>query len=210
MSDDRPPPQFCEQHREIMARQRDAPVGRREARPREMHEDGAAFAPHARPVVITEHQHQIVEMVVALQSFGASPRWQGDQPVVVAVGGIVAPAVVIADGAHRQSGAGPGDAVGPIKYLAHCEAAERRRAVAFALQGVDAGAAERRGPDAMPKRDPRVASIPRRAPDQDRLGSLNPHDNEPFSARASLAICLSKGLAPLTTRTMRKQARGRR
>jgi hypothetical protein len=60
------------QHREVVSRQRDAAIGRREARPREMHEDRAALPLDARPVVIAKHQHEIVEMVGALQSLGAA------------------------------------------------------------------------------------------------------------------------------------------
>jgi DNA-binding response OmpR family regulator len=161
-----------------------------------MHEYGTALVPHPRPVVIAEHQHEIVEMIFALQPFGAAPRRQRYQPVVVAVGGIVAPAITVADRANRKLGAGPGDAVGSIQHLADRKTAERRAAVGFAFQGAYAGPAKRRGPDAMPKRDQCFARVPRCAPHQDRPGSLNPHDNEPSLPPGKLRDRLVQALRP--------------
>ena len=85
-----------------MSRERDAARGRRVTRSREVHEDGAALSPHPRPVVIAEHQHEIVEMVRARQAIGGAPRRKPDQPIVVAIGGILAPAVIGADRAQRK------------------------------------------------------------------------------------------------------------
>ena len=158
---------------------------------REMHEDRAALPLDSRPVVIAEHEHEIVEMILALQAFGASPRRQFDQPIVVAARGIVAPAVMRADRMHRQPRARPRNPVGAVEHLADSKAAKRCPAVAFALQGADAAPAERRPPHAVTERYPRLCHTPRRAPHDDRLGSLNPHDGKPFLRQAGFAIRLS-------------------
>ena len=101
-------------------------------------------------VVVAEHEHEIVERVGALQAFGASPRRQPHEPVVVAVGGIVAPAVMVADRPHRQARARSGAPVGAIEHLAHRKAAAWGRTVAFALHRADTAAAERCPPHLMP------------------------------------------------------------
>ena len=136
----------------------------------QMHEDRAALPLDSRPVVIAEHEHEIVEMILALQAFGASPRRQFDQPIIVAARGIVAPAVMRADRMHRQPRARPRNPVGAVEHLADRKAAKRCPAIAFALQGADAAAAERRLPYAMTERYPRLCCTPRRTPHDDRLG----------------------------------------
>ncbi len=55
-------PDLGQHRKEIAAGQGDAALGRCVTSPRQMHEDGAAFPPHARPVVVAEHEDEIVEM----------------------------------------------------------------------------------------------------------------------------------------------------
>ena len=73
---------------------RDTAVGRREAGSGKMHEDGAAPSPRAPAIVISEHGHEIVEFIGPRQPLCAPLARQPDEPVVVPIVGIVAPAVV--------------------------------------------------------------------------------------------------------------------
>jgi len=148
-----------------------------------MHEDGAALSSHPRPVVVAEHEHDIVKVVGAFQSFGAPLRRKRDQPIVVAAGGIVTPAVVFADRAHRKLGPRPGAPVDPVQHLADGKAPEGRAAVAFAFQGADAGAAERSRAHAMGKDEASLASLSRGRPHRDWPSSPNPHDRTAFFCR---------------------------
>ena len=84
------------------------------------------------------------------------------------------------------------------------------RAVAFALHRADAAAAERCPPHLMAERDPRLAAIFRRAPHEDVLRSLSPHDPCAICcASPGLATGLSGSLAPLTTPGRQLTGQGR-
>ena len=161
---------------EIMPRQRDATIRRREAGPGEVNENGAAFAPDPRPVIVTKYQHEIVKMIRALQALPAWPRRQLAEPVVVAVGRIVTPAIIVADRARRELRPRPCHAIGAIIELANRKTAERGSAVAFALKSANAGTAKRRRANVMTERDQRPAPMSGSPPDDDRPTALNRHD----------------------------------
>ena len=203
-------PQLGEQHHEIVALERDAAIGRREARAREVNEDGAPFPPHPRPVVVTEHKHEIVESVGALQALRASPRRQPYKSVIVAVGRIVAPAVLVADRTYRKPRARPGHAVGPVQHLANGKPAERRPAIPFALQGANTGSPERRRSYPMTKRNPCLAAIARRAPHKDRSRSLNPHHRWAFYAPRTFRDRLVQRPCPAYNSGQAETSQGRR
>ena len=157
-----------------------------------MHEDGAAFPLDPRHVVVAEHEHEIVESVGALQSLGASPRRQPDEPVVVAVGRIVAPAVMRRGSrAPEAACAAEGTRSARYKTWRTGKRPQRGSAIAFALERANARAAERRLSHAMTEHDPRLAPFSRRAPDEHRSRPLNPHDRSAFYAprRRSRQAC---------------------
>src|SRR6476659_2718484 len=110
-------PQLCKQHEQVMMRERDAARRRRVAWARKMHEDGAAMPLHARAVIVTENENQIVEIVVAGQAVGSRSRRQSDELVVAAVGRILAPAIVGPNGAQRKYRPRPRHTVGAIEHL---------------------------------------------------------------------------------------------
>jgi len=161
---------------EIMPRQRDATIRRREAGPGEVNENGAAFALDPRPVIVTKDKHEIVEMIHALQALAASPRRQLAEPVVVAVGWIVAPAIIVADRAQPKLRARPAHALGAIIDLANRKTAERGSAVAFAFKRANAGTAERRRANVMTERDQGPVPMSGSPSDDDRPSALNRHD----------------------------------
>ncbi len=84
---------------------------------------------------MTEDENEVIEMVVAREAIGAVSRRELDQPIIVAVGWILAPGVVGADRANRQRRARSRDAIGPVQHEAEGKAPERRRPVPFPLQG---------------------------------------------------------------------------
>jgi hypothetical protein len=108
-----------------------------------MHEDRAAAAPDTRKVIISEHDHEVIEMIIAHQALGASHRRKLDATIVVPVARIVAPAVAGTDRAHRNTGPRREMTVRPIQDLPQGEAAGGRGAIAFPLQRFDPGVAER-------------------------------------------------------------------
>jgi len=84
---------------------------------------------------MTEDENEVIEMVVAREAIGGASRRELDQPIIVAVGWIFAPAVVCANRPNRQRRARSRDAIGPVQHQADGKAPERRRPVPFPLQG---------------------------------------------------------------------------
>ena len=123
--------------------QRDAAGGRREARPGHMEEDGAAAAGHPRPGVVVDLDDDVVEAVVAPEPVAWFIGRAPERPVVAPVVRVLAPGIVRADAADRQQRPRPRQAVGPPPQPQRAKSAARGAAVAFALVGLDAGAAER-------------------------------------------------------------------
>src|SRR5262249_60259336 len=90
-----------------------------------MHEDGAAPPLHARAVVVSKHENQVVEIVVASQAVGAGSRGQFDEPVVAAIGGILAPTIVGSNGAPGEYPPPPPQAVRAVEDPANLKSSNR-------------------------------------------------------------------------------------
>jgi hypothetical protein len=177
-------PQLREQHGEIVARQRDAASGRCITWPRKMHEDGAAASSHPRAVVVTKHENEIVEMIVAGQAVGARRRRQLDESVVAAIRWVLAPTIVGANGAQRKLRPWPWQSVGAVEHLADGKPPKGRRAIALPLQRLGAAPAERRAPHAVRQEKAPFPWISGCAPQRDV--PLNSHDQLTFSCPVKL------------------------
>src|SRR6266508_3894001 len=89
---------------------------------------------------------------------------------------------------EREPGPRPHVPVGAVEHLADQKPSERCAAIPFALQRADTGAAERGLTHAMGERDSGMVRFPRRPPDDDRPGSLNPHGGPAFFTLPHLAM----------------------
>ena len=109
---------------------------------RHVDENGAAAAGHARPGVVVDFDDHVVEAVAAAQPvawfIGRAPEGLVVAPVVR----VLAPGIVRADAADRQQGPRPRQAVGAPPQPHRAKSAAWGAAIAFALIGLDAGAAE--------------------------------------------------------------------
>jgi hypothetical protein len=132
-----------------------------------MHENGAALPLNAWPVVISEYQYEIVEMVGALQTVGVAPRRELDEPIVIAVGGILAPTVMAAYRAGWKGATRAISTIGAIKHLANRKSAKRRARVAFTFQGNYARSSERDALYAMRQDHQTLAGSSRSGSDHD-------------------------------------------
>jgi hypothetical protein len=108
----------------------------------QMREHGAAPARHARPGIVVDLDHEIVEVVLAPQPV-ASFTWRASEgPIVTPVAGIFAPGNCRIDPAGRQKRGRAQPAIRPPPQPSQAKAAAGRCAVALALVGADAGPAE--------------------------------------------------------------------
>lgn len=110
-----------------------------------MEEDGAAAAPPPGRGVVVEDDDDIVEMIGAPKLLMGGGIGQAHGPVVVAVVGRIAPAVMAGDGLERKCGQGRRDAVAPEENAAEAPPAAGCGAIALALAGCRAAAAEKAG-----------------------------------------------------------------
>src|SRR5581483_4364491 len=106
--------------------------GRREARPRDVYEDGAAPPGDARAGVVVDLDYKIVETVVAPKAV-ASAAPHGNRTVIPPVGRLFAPSIIFSDPADRQQCARPRPAIGAPPQAQQPEPSTRRAAVAFAF-----------------------------------------------------------------------------
>ena len=123
-------------------RERNAPLGWGVVGPRHVHENGAASSPHAWALVVIEHDQHVIEPIGAPKPLSAFGIGMLHQPVVVAVGRGITPAVI---GAHRLDGQGRAwmpDPIGTIKDAAHAPGSCRRCTVTLALAHAHPGASE--------------------------------------------------------------------
>lgn len=112
-----------------------------------MNKDGAAAAGNAWARVVIQLDYQVIEMILAPKPVGGARGGKLDRAVVAPVCGVLAPAIVPANGACGQVRSGTGQAVGTIPEAEEAEAAARRGTVAFALVGLDTPASERHAED---------------------------------------------------------------
>src|SRR5262245_36842847 len=119
----------------MRAGQGDAALGRRVARPCHVHENGAAETFRARTIVVVQHDHYVVKLVLAPKPLGAGRIGKAHGAIVVAVGRGIAPAVAGADRPYRQRCPRSPYPVRPIENPLHAPLPDRRRAVALTLAG---------------------------------------------------------------------------
>jgi len=114
---------------------------------REMKEDRAAQAPHTRPLVMVEREHDVIEPIRTRELFMARARGQADGAVIVGVGNIIAPARMRFDRMQRRMGAGRAQSILPPIAAGQHKSSGRRLAIAFTFEMGDAVAAERAAND---------------------------------------------------------------
>src|SRR5450759_6029241 len=105
-----------------------------------MDEHRAAAPGHARPRVVVDLHNEVIERVGAREAIGFAAARHFDRPVVMAIGGILAPAVVRLFSLRRQSGGRARVPLGAPPQPLEPESPARGCAVAFALIGFDAAA----------------------------------------------------------------------
>ena len=124
---------------------RDAAGGRCKFLPRQVQEHGAAAMRDARATVVIDLDDEVIEMILAFQAVAGGIARALDRPVVMPIVGVLAPGIVTADRLHGQKRPWPRVTVGAPPQFFGMEDAPGRAAVAFALVGADAAAAERDG-----------------------------------------------------------------
>ncbi len=111
-----------------------------------MQEDRAAAEPAAGPFIVVERDENVIEMIVAPQSFMTRGIGKADFAVIVAIGRIVTPADLPGDLAPRQRTEEPADwSAG--EYLAKAPGSARRGAVTLPFQESCARASQDAGQD---------------------------------------------------------------
>lgn len=119
---------------EIAAIEGNAPCGRGQPGVGHVHEDRAAVSAYAGALVMAEDDDQIVEMIVSPEDLGTRRIGMADGPIVVAVAGIVAPAIARPDRANRERRSRACSAIGTVKNGADGPSPDGRGAVTFAFQ----------------------------------------------------------------------------
>ena len=107
--------------------------------PRYVQEHGAATVGDPWPRIVRDLDHQVVEVIVAPEAVAWFIGRPAEGTVVAAVGGILAPGQRPIDPPDRQAGGGPRQPIGAPPQAQEPEPSARRRAVAFALAGRNAG-----------------------------------------------------------------------
>lgn len=123
--------------------QRDAAGGRRKPWACNMDEHGATPAGDPRPCIVVDFDNKIIEIVGAAQAVSWFTGRPPEGPIVAPVGGVLAPSVRRTDAPGGQARLGPQAAVPAPPQSDGAKAAARSAAVALALVGSDARAAER-------------------------------------------------------------------
>ncbi len=133
-----------------------------------MDEDGAAAASHARLRVVVDFDDHVVEAVATAEPvawfIGRAPEGLVIAPVV----GVLAPGIVRADAADRQQCPWAWQAIGAPPQPHRAKSAARGTAIAFALIGLDAGAADRNGYRQGAGKQPTLRFAARPGADADR------------------------------------------
>lgn len=114
---------------------------------RAVQEYRAAPAHRARPQIVVQHHHDVVQAVLAPHAFGRSRIWMPDRAIVVAIARCIAPSIIGPEGTQRQPEPRPRNPVGAIIRANQPEPPDRRRTVALALDRPLSRSAQR-APDA--------------------------------------------------------------
>lgn len=120
----------------------DASRGGGETRSRHVNEHCAAAACHPRAGVVIKLDDKIVQGVGPGETVGPAAGRHPNRPVVAAVGGILAPAVVCPNGAGRQERRRPGVPIGAPPQPHEAKPPARRAAVPLPFVGLDAAATQ--------------------------------------------------------------------
>ena len=150
-----------EQGSEALRLQGDASRRRSKSRPGEMDEHGAAAAGDARPRIVVDLHHEVIEMILSPQPIARRSFGTPNRPVIAPVGRVLAPGIRRANPSHRQARAWARAAVGPPPYPQRAETAARGRSVAFDFIRLDAAAPERHLQTQRPGDEPSPAPISR-------------------------------------------------
>lgn len=151
-----------EQGSEVLRLQGDASRRRSKSRSGEVDEHGATAAGDARPCIMVNLHHQVIEMILTPQPIARRTVGAPNRPVVPPVGRVLAPGVRRADPSHRQTRAGARAAVGPPPHPQRAEAAAGGRPVAFDFIRLDAAAPERHLQTQRPGDEPSPAPVSHR------------------------------------------------
>ena len=117
---------------------------------RAMKEDGAAAPAASRMQVVVEHEHDVVEPIVAPHVFVPARARQADRPVVGGVARLVAPAVARAQRSQGHPHAGARQAIRPEKAADELQSSDRAGTVAFPFAVREAAPADCTRDDEMP------------------------------------------------------------
>ncbi len=111
----------------------------------QMEEDGAAAALAPGPDIVVENDDDIVEMVEAPEFLVGSGIGQANGPVVVAVAGLVAPAIAAGEGGHGKGRRRRQGTVAAEQHPAQAPEAQWCAAIVLAFPGGDAASAKEAG-----------------------------------------------------------------
>lgn len=118
--------------------ERNAALGCRSVRAAQMHENCTAFSGHRRAVIMSQHNNNVVHMVLAPKFLMAVSIGQLYGLVVVARRRIITPARIRPDFFDRQGGNRAGDAISPVHDKTHWPTPGRRGAITFKFAVCDA------------------------------------------------------------------------
>ncbi|MGX1050010.1 hypothetical protein AB7M74_000945 [Bradyrhizobium japonicum] len=139
---------------------RDAARCRPEIVARQMQKHRTAPAGDTRSGVVVDFDDEVIEMVGPLETVTALLRPEPDRLIVMAISGVLAPGVRVADGPGRKKGPRTAVAVAPPPQLPGTEAAPRGAAIALALVCQDSAPPQRHRDRQRAGRQPAPARIP--------------------------------------------------
>lgn len=139
---------------QIAVPQGDAAGSGRKPWARNMDEHGAAAAGDPWPCVVVDFNNVIIEVVSAVQAISWFTGRPPEGPVITPIGGVLAPGVRGTDAPGRQARPGPQPAVPAPPQSERAKAAARSAAIALALVGPGARAAERNRDGQRPGEQP--------------------------------------------------------
>jgi hypothetical protein len=119
--------------------------------------------------------NEIVDVVGPCEPVAAGVAGKSHRPIVIAAGGIFAPAVVGVDGANRQEGLRPQMTVGAPPQSPRPENPTGRAAVALALVRPDASAPKRNRENKVARDQPTAPRVTDRSADSNRGQRLPKH-----------------------------------
>ncbi len=138
----RPARKARQQPAQIVVTNRDAALGRRKSWSRAMKKNGAAAPPSPRRKIIIEHDHDVVEVIVAPQIFVRSPERRHNRAIIHRAVRVIAPAFALSNWSHWQARRLRYKSVRTVKTRKKTPASCRTRMIALALVAFDAGGSD--------------------------------------------------------------------